>query len=130
MSAGESATHDFGKERCVHLSSSVTRKYQFFCIRNEFYFKVQPRSKKRLWHRSMVSQQLSMPTSLTGSRRGSVTSLTSLNVDLATVDSIGRSLSLVDVKRDTISLCSFSETDELHDGVSRKTIALTQLFEF
>ena len=84
------------------------------------------KSKKRLWHKSMVSQQRSMPPSLNGSMRGSVTSLNSLNLD-SNLEPFGRSLSMVDMKRDTISLCSFSENNEIQDGVFRKKDALTQL---
>lgn len=79
----------------------------------------------------MVGQQRSLPSSLLGSCRNSVTSLNNLDFDLETrgLDALafqGRSLSMVDMKRDAISLCSVSELDE---GVSEKKISFFTAFQ-
>lgn len=76
----------------------------------------------------MVSQQVSMPSSLSGSRRGSAISLNTLDLDLNYAQ--GRSLSMIDMKRDTISLCSLV-LDEETDGVFEKhTCFSTAYFAF
>ncbi len=65
----------------------------------------------------MVSQQFSMPTSLRNSR-GSLTSLNTLTLDLPPNEfTVGRSLSMIDMKHETMSLCSVAETDE-DEGVN------------
>jgi hypothetical protein len=78
---------------------------------------------QRLWHRSMMTHQLSMPTSLGGSCRSSMTSLNSLSLPMESLEAgkVGRCLSMIDMKRDTISLCSVSEFEEseAEDGVAK-----------